>query len=1065
MNLKKLNIGWERYMAYEDLSIPKCYNCQGYFHKKLNCKEKMVKNYITYECDIMYECRICKTIYRSLANFILHKRNYCREKFKSTNLINGNCAIQDYADSQEPPEKINILESRPLVTPDPISTSEQNTTKGGLSPVIEKLKQKQEINQLTREILCRDLSNENANANEVTSLPVTNNDFLLEEIATNNAAVFQTMLQSMPSEDVRKTEFMKSEVMEIHGILDSDEAVLGSDGKICSFRTNKINSNPTIPKNELICTECNMKFSTKKTLMFHLRNKHNNTRLVYVCPDCKDTFANAWCVYRHLYKVHRRTPAQVKRLRQQVHNSVIRKDQEPHKKGEKKEVEKHDKTDEENQWLNNIEDDNDFQMCGGCGKRFERKAALHSHAQMCIKRIAVCNTIKENNAKKKEEESKDIKNKLNKIDKPFYSDAPLQGASKRKPYLLRTYKVAQTQNICDVNDNSEIIETVCDNGNSAVIVKDSVLVVTKIPSPQLEDPNQLEGNKECVFTETGRIDTQKMLSIIGVVPNDRSRLIKTDTLVTPPDNHRSHTANDFDSFCQRVAPETGLWKGDLESEKKNLAVSLASSRATEVSEGKQGDVMVNKNENDLQCNTSKEVQMSPCRISIRSLEDLIGFPREEQEIIKSDENTILENIGDDTSRIILQSPETKISPKSPRNPRKNHCKPSKRKRTTSLDSANSKVLKKSDFDSLFDKQDISFTTKAAPYVDPLNLTCKACQLTYPTLSKLLWHMSKHFSWYRFQCSRCSFITFSKIDCADHAKMMHNALKSEIAGIVLPIPNWKTVLMSHEFRDLNDNKELGTNSTDLQEGCQDREYSAVATEKTINDNIINNLFVDSDEINIDLDDVTICHLPLVGKSNSIKNECIDIVDENKDSFQLEVPEEIPSVENLNFIKNESIDIVDKNEDTFQLEVPREIYSVDSYEIIQIGDSVDDRYNFRRVHNVKEEIIDNDDFVIINSAGVTELEEKESEKQTLHPIEENTIPKNDNFKKVVDPIMNLRPTRNRVRSIKTLQNDFFYDLGKVIKLNDSAVNKTNGPHKQKKSGSSANLKKGIRVYSNK
>lgn len=29
----------------------------------------------------MYECRTCRTIFRSLANFILHKRSYCLERF------------------------------------------------------------------------------------------------------------------------------------------------------------------------------------------------------------------------------------------------------------------------------------------------------------------------------------------------------------------------------------------------------------------------------------------------------------------------------------------------------------------------------------------------------------------------------------------------------------------------------------------------------------------------------------------------------------------------------------------------------------------------------------------------------------------------------------------------------------------------------------------------------------------------------------------------------------------------------------------------------------------------
>jgi hypothetical protein len=44
--------------------------------------------------------------------------------------------------------------------------------------------------------------------------------------------------------------------------------------------------------------------------------------------------------------------------------------------------------------MNNLEDDLELQMCGGCGRRFERRAALNSHSQICQKRIAVQNNIK-----------------------------------------------------------------------------------------------------------------------------------------------------------------------------------------------------------------------------------------------------------------------------------------------------------------------------------------------------------------------------------------------------------------------------------------------------------------------------------------------------------------------------------------------------------------------------------------------------------------------------------------------------------------------------------------------
>lgn len=42
MKLKKLCIGWERYAVYEDLTIPKCFNCQEFFHKQHECQNKIV---------------------------------------------------------------------------------------------------------------------------------------------------------------------------------------------------------------------------------------------------------------------------------------------------------------------------------------------------------------------------------------------------------------------------------------------------------------------------------------------------------------------------------------------------------------------------------------------------------------------------------------------------------------------------------------------------------------------------------------------------------------------------------------------------------------------------------------------------------------------------------------------------------------------------------------------------------------------------------------------------------------------------------------------------------------
>ena len=41
INMRKIYIGWERYPVYENLDIPRCFQCQEFYHKKTDCKNKV----------------------------------------------------------------------------------------------------------------------------------------------------------------------------------------------------------------------------------------------------------------------------------------------------------------------------------------------------------------------------------------------------------------------------------------------------------------------------------------------------------------------------------------------------------------------------------------------------------------------------------------------------------------------------------------------------------------------------------------------------------------------------------------------------------------------------------------------------------------------------------------------------------------------------------------------------------------------------------------------------------------------------------------------------------------
>lgn len=104
--------------------------------------------------------------------------------------------------------------------------------------------------------------------------------------------------------------------MELHNIFTKDEAILDSNGKI--IQKNNIT-------NELVCKICNQIFSTNKTFSYHMKNKHRDDYLTYPCSECDKHFVTSWGMIRHLINVHKKSTTYVKKIRNQIHNSCIKR--------------------------------------------------------------------------------------------------------------------------------------------------------------------------------------------------------------------------------------------------------------------------------------------------------------------------------------------------------------------------------------------------------------------------------------------------------------------------------------------------------------------------------------------------------------------------------------------------------------------------------------------------------------------------------------------------------------------------------------------------------------------
>ncbi|KAI5646389.1 hypothetical protein NE865_01322 [Phthorimaea operculella] len=371
-----------------------------------------LKDLLANECDLMYECKVCRNIFRSLANFISHKRVYCKEKFSTTvhsHFVNNTSTQQEYLRIKRLEE---AYQKTLKVTP---------TSCDGTDDKDDRIPLSKDITAVYEKII---------NARE--SNLEEDQQVVLKKIPSSSVAVFQNL-----GTDDKASDSMKTQVQELDQILSRKRAVLQIDGKFTIEDENvppkeleqpdpsdtpdaaekqeenviQISDDDDIDDGqELKCKICDLQFSTMKTLKFHMKYKHLESRLVYPCPDCLEIFSTSWSVYRHLFKVHRKTAAQIRRLRESIQSKAFKMNNPPAFYEKRKNVKQtapqpiseEERRDQENQaWMDNMEGDGEVPRCGGCGRTFERRAALAAHTHTCQPRSrALARTAPRPDAKK-----------------------------------------------------------------------------------------------------------------------------------------------------------------------------------------------------------------------------------------------------------------------------------------------------------------------------------------------------------------------------------------------------------------------------------------------------------------------------------------------------------------------------------------------------------------------------------------------------------------------------------------------------------------------------------------
>ncbi|XP_047485975.1 uncharacterized protein LOC125037050 isoform X1 [Penaeus chinensis] len=306
---------------------------------------KEVQNLILNECDVILECKVCNNLFRSVVNFLAHKRIYCQEEYADVRSLFHKDNVQGITshsrtvvvEPEPPPDTPQHLQ------PDP-STSASNTLtvpvrsgaqrserRSGIDSIARRLANKRKQHSLSSSTYTgsSDYYQRISEINNKRDKLSRDCSVVLEDIGGVANAMYQTYVPPSKPSPVSTIRNLIDEVSEHEkgltvAINENGDIMKTAAGNVTNMEVEQTPSNADVSK-EIICRLCNTRFATQKTLSVHQRTQHGYERNIYCCPICQTTFLNILSVVKHLQKVHKKTKTQIERLRKVIKKNMYKK--------------------------------------------------------------------------------------------------------------------------------------------------------------------------------------------------------------------------------------------------------------------------------------------------------------------------------------------------------------------------------------------------------------------------------------------------------------------------------------------------------------------------------------------------------------------------------------------------------------------------------------------------------------------------------------------------------------------------------------------------------------------
>lgn len=367
-----------------------------------------IRDLLLNECSLIYECKVCMSLHRSLVNFLAHKRTYCKQHlcetmmlFHAEDIEKETVIVQpEDPDSDISPAKDCLLseiehleyndqlevghQAPNILQPLHNSTKKVPTTARMPQPPMPALCSTEVLDSVEHLIKRRVVPSVKESAEELA--------LELERIPSNPNAMFQRRLGDRKHEpEVNGDTNVPDEVLEADENSGSNQ---GYDSEN-NVHVDKLRGRTDCDIDTKTCLVCKTRYVSLKTLSFHMRNIHATVRTFYQCPYCEASFSQSWGVTRHLMQVHKRSRTQVTTIKPEVRRKTVNKVEDIVKDRQHFHNEKRSQSPSVVAATKTVKGGSVVKMekasvgafpCRKCGKSFNMKSAMAGHTSHCLRK-------------------------------------------------------------------------------------------------------------------------------------------------------------------------------------------------------------------------------------------------------------------------------------------------------------------------------------------------------------------------------------------------------------------------------------------------------------------------------------------------------------------------------------------------------------------------------------------------------------------------------------------------------------------------------------------------------